>query len=163
MKANAVLILALVLALVAAPLAADAQSPGDGLIGRTWSLLRYGDIANPTALAGERTPIFTFGADGVLRVSPGCNYIEALYHIAGDRLRLGWVSKTAMACTAELDWQDSAVLEELRAPSARFALEGNQLKIFYAASAARDRGSCPYFRTMRPHTLPGRLAHGGFP
>ena len=130
------LIITALLLVLATPLGGFAQSSGNNLVGLTWRLLRYGEIANPTVpVARSRTtPTVTFAANGELSAFLGCDFIQGPYALAGDRLTLdaGKVVTTTTACGEALDLQDRALREGLQTPSARVVLEGGQLNIFYA-------------------------------
>jgi len=83
------------------------------LAGDAWRVVRLEEDAT----SGERVPTLTFGADGALTGSGGCNRFRAEYELTGEGISIGPAAATRMACTeAALNAQETrffALLEQV--------------------------------------------------
>lgn len=92
-----------------------------------WTLVSYGDSANPTpALPGAETGV-TF-ENGRFGGSVGCNSLGADYTTNGDQIKFDAIVATRMYCIETSD-QENAVLAILSEPGLTYQLNGNQLVI----------------------------------
>jgi heat shock protein HslJ len=103
-------------ALLAAGLLVGCLPSSNAITGRTWRLVQI-DGAVPAAEAG-----ISFGVDGRVAVSPGCNSGGGAFSIEGNRITVGELLLTAMACGDPADAQEQAFLAVLGA-SPRFEIE----------------------------------------
>ena len=85
-----------------------------GLGGSTWALLTVGDHR---AMDGVGVHI-TFGADGALHGSDGCNRFHGTYEQAGSALRVHLGAATLMACSEPVMYQAEAFAGALAATAA---------------------------------------------
>ena len=100
-----------------------------GLAGITWTLISYGDPANPTPALGSPLVTLTFSGAGVSGNS-GCNTFNGSFQFEGNTLTIGQLIRTLVACDQPIMAQEDAVLNAL-ATASSFAINGNQLVINY--------------------------------
>jgi heat shock protein HslJ len=86
----------------------EPTSPAD-LAGTAWTLVTIGGAPVDEASG----PHLTFGADGNMTGSTGCNSMSGSYATDGAALTFGPMSTTRMACEESLMTQETAVLEAL--------------------------------------------------
>jgi heat shock protein HslJ len=98
-----------------------------------WTLVAYGDPANPTVVKGVTSLTAQFAADGSLSGFGGCNNYSGPYQAGTDgTMKIGPLATTAMACAEGMD-QETAFLNALQtASSFSFSSQG-QLQIKYVA------------------------------
>ncbi|MFI8963102.1 META domain-containing protein [Streptomyces sp. NPDC053493] len=80
--------------------------PDAPLVGTTWTVnaLLAGDTAGALPAGSEGKAKLTFGKDGRLTGSLGCNRVTAPAQITGSRITLGAIATTRMICTGpEMD------------------------------------------------------------
>lgn len=116
MKPHACILLA---SLVLAACAAPGPKPGD--VRGAWRI----DQARGEPLLDKRNARLDFGADGRLRGHTSCNRLNAPYALEGDRLQVGAVVTTRMACAPLQLEQEDRVLTALElARTARVRPDG---------------------------------------
>lgn len=96
-------------------LAFQAQAPAslEGEWEVTGYLVGSGETAAVTSpLVGTR-PVVTFGPDGILSGTAGCNQFSGGYGIEGDHITIGPLMSTMMACADELMTQEVALMGAL--------------------------------------------------
>ena len=118
-------------------LAACARQPaasgaGDARLRGTW--WRLVELEGTPALPGssaEREPHLVLGADTTSASgSTGCNRFSGRFTLMGDRLRLGPLATTRMACVDDaLNRQEQALVRALEATD-RAAVEGTTLRLW---------------------------------
>lgn len=101
--------------LLAATLAA-CMPTSDAITDRPWKLVQIG-ASVPVAEAG-----ISFGVDGRVTVSPGCNSGGGTYAIEGNRIVAGPIALTERACGEPADSQEQVFLAVLGA-GPRFEIE----------------------------------------
>jgi heat shock protein HslJ len=111
-----------------------------GLAGTTWTLVSYGDPANPTPALDTPPVTLTFSGSGVSG-NAGCNSFSGGFTFEGNTLMVGQLVSTLMACLDQpvMD-QEAAVLAALSTAS-RFAINGNQLVIRYDGGVLNFTGA----------------------
>jgi len=112
--------------------AADAVQPSP-LAGRAWSLV---------ALDGERIPadldvFIAFAEDGRVSGRGGCNRFVGDYSVEADRLALGQLATTRMACPPPAMAVEDAFLAALEETAIILAHDGASLLLGDAKGAAR--------------------------
>jgi heat shock protein HslJ len=97
-------------------LLAEAQPPG--LVGPTWQLLAYNNGRNAvqSVMSGTQ-PTATFGADGQITGSGGCNTFSGPYRSTSTLLSIGPLAATQMACDQPIMDQEMAYLAALQRTS----------------------------------------------
>ncbi len=108
-------------------LVACSDKPADALTG-DWRLVSYGSPSNPTSAAPGVETSLTFGKDGSIRGSVGCNTFGGDYKIDGDNIIFGMLASTEMACEEPLMQQERAVFNAFT-NSTTFKIEGSLLTI----------------------------------
>lgn len=110
--------------------------PGDALVGRTF-------IATSATVGGAPRPIVpgtsirvTFGDDGAIGVSAGCNSMGGTYRVVDGILRFDGGAMTEMACDEERMAQDEWVFAFFGSDPA-VALAGNDLVLTSGATVMR--------------------------
>jgi heat shock protein HslJ len=120
-----------------APTAAASPTPVvidlNQLHANPWTLVAYGDPANPIVVQGVTSLTAQFAADGSLSGFGGCNNYSGTYQAGTDgTMKIGPLATTAMACAEGMD-QETAFLNALQtASSFSFSSQG-QLQIKYVA------------------------------
>lgn len=134
--------------------AATPAGAGDGppaiaaaIEGATWRLasLPGHDAAFLAAVPEGVTVRF---ADGALQAFAGCNRMRGAYTVAGDRLTLGPMAGTMMACPPPIAEVENAVVRAL-AGTQRFAVAGDTLTL------TSDTGSTLVFTRIPKPVLDG--------
>lgn len=108
-------------------LAACSDKSADALAG-DWRLVSYGSTSNPTPAAPAVETSLTFGKDGIVRGSVGCNSFSGDYTVGNGTISFGALASTEMACEEPLMQQESAVFQ-LFTNLAVYKIEGNLLVI----------------------------------
>jgi len=93
-------------AVVLGVIAGCAGAAPDALGGRTFLSTTVLEADGPRELVPGTHLVITFGDDGHLSVSAGCNTMGGSYRIDGDRLRVTEVATTEMGCDAPHQAQD---------------------------------------------------------
>jgi heat shock protein HslJ len=120
-----------------APTAASSPTPVaidlNQLYANPWTLVAYGDPANPTVVQGVTSLTAQFAADGTLTGFGGCNNYSGTYQAGTDgTMQIGALATTQMACAEGMD-QETAYLNALQTASS-FSFTGQgQLQIKYVA------------------------------
>jgi len=113
------------------------------LRGTYWKLVRLGE-ARVEATAGQAGPQLVFASD-TLQVSGsgGCNRITGGFTLEGDRLHLGPLAATMMACVNGME-QEQRFLKSLTQVE-RYRISGRQLQLLDGSGTvlARFEGAAP--------------------
>ncbi len=100
------------------------------LVDKLWVLVAYGDATNPTVVEEGTTVTAVFATDGSLTGSGGCNNYNSTYQLEGDKITVGPIASTMMACEKGMD-QETAVFSALQnAQRIAFNSQG-RLEIYY--------------------------------
>jgi heat shock protein HslJ len=100
-----------------------------GLAG-TWTLVSYGDPANPQAVLPNAPVTLAFAPDGVSG-TVGCNQFGgASFQYENGALTFGEIITTRMACAEDVMAQENAFLTAIQS-AASFQVTEGQLQIFY--------------------------------
>ncbi len=84
-----------------------------GALGGTWSLVSYGDPANPTQAAPETASILVFDTTGVSGNS-GCNSFSGNFTFSVDTVTFSPLISTMMACVDDIMAQENAIFSILQ-------------------------------------------------
>lgn len=121
MKKYAPFLLMLVIALSAC------TSQASSLTGK-WKLIAFGPVESTTAAVPDADATLTFGEDGTVNGSSGCNSIGGEYTVDGSQLTFGPITSTLMACDDARMAQESAVTQVLTG-TAEFEIEDQTLTL----------------------------------
>lgn len=122
MKKTTFLLLALLAALLSACSGGATSPEGE------WTLVSYGDAANPTPALPDVDTSISFGADGQFGGTVGCNSFGGGYAVNGDAITFEGIVSTLMFCEGIAD-QESAVLGMLSDKTVKFSITGNQMTL----------------------------------
>lgn len=96
-------------------LAFAAQGPAS--LEGTWEITGYligsGETAAVTSPIVGTTPVITFGPDGIVSGTAGCNLFSGGFGIEGNNITIGPLMSTMMACADDLMTQEAAVMQAL--------------------------------------------------
>jgi heat shock protein HslJ len=108
--------------------------PANAIVG-SWTVSGYnnGQQAVVSPIAGT-TLTATFGEDGALSGSSGCNTFNGTYTLDGDAIAIGPLATTMMACPDEIMAQEQAFLTALTS-SAKVSVEAGRPVLRTAADA----------------------------
>ena len=107
--------------------ACSSKENGRSLVG-SWKLIAYGPVDSPTPAVPDVEAILTFGADGTLTGSSGCNELGGDYQVEGDQIIFGEIVSTLIACPDLLMAQED-IMHQVLTDTASFNIEGNTLTI----------------------------------
>jgi heat shock protein HslJ len=107
-------------------LAACGSAPS--LAGTTWKLVSYGSIANPTPAVPDVETSLTFGDDGQINGSMGCNSFFGGYKTKDAQITFDTIGSTMMACDDPRMQQESTVFGLLTG-TLNFKMDGDTLTI----------------------------------
>jgi heat shock protein HslJ len=108
------------------------------LADKLWTLVAFGDAANPAVVEEGTVVTAYFGSDGTLSGSGGCNNYSTTYELAGDQLSVASpIASNMMFCETGMN-QESAYLAALQsAGRIAFTAEG-RLEIFYDVGSSTE-------------------------
>ena len=98
------------------------------LEGTTWKLAQMGSI--PATAINQETDFFTLefnAADTMVAGRTNCNRFFGRYEVKGDRLHLGEMGMTRMACP---DMQYEDLFSKMLGEADRFAIDGSELTLY---------------------------------
>jgi uncharacterized lipoprotein YbaY len=107
------------------------------LVGTAWVVRSYNDQKQAVVSVARGTSLdATFGADGRLTGSAGCNRYSAGYEVEGEGIEIGPAAATRMACPEPegIMAQESSFLTALSTP-ANWKIEGERLQLRTARGA----------------------------
>jgi heat shock protein HslJ len=113
------------------------RAVAQSLVGPTWELTGYNNGRNAvqSVLAGT-TSTAVFGDDGRITGSAGCNTYMGPYQTDGQRLTIGPLATTRMACPQPVMDQETAYLAALQ-NATRYELESGRLVLRDASGATQ--------------------------
>ena len=101
-----------------------------GLAGKTWTLVSYGDPANPTPVLTTGNPVtMVFSGTGVSG-NGSCNSYNGIFQYDANTLTFGQLVRTLMACDQPVNDQENAFFDAL-SKATSYQINGNQLTINY--------------------------------
>jgi heat shock protein HslJ len=107
------------------------------LVDKLWVLVAYGDATNPTVVEEGTTATAVFTTDGSLSGSGGCNNYNSTYQLDGDKITVGPIASTLMACEKGMD-QETIVFSALQnAQRIAFNSQG-RLEIYYNSGTTTE-------------------------
>ena len=118
----------LTLLLIALSVSACAPSGSSASLTGPWNLTAYGPSGAPTPAVTDAGAQITFGEDGTVTGSSGCNGFGGKYIVEGDQITFSEIVSTLMACDDARMAQEAAVLAVLSA-TATYTIEGSTLTL----------------------------------
>ena len=98
------------------------------LVGTTWKLARMQGIPDSAITAEEDAFTLEFdAADTLVAGRTNCNRFFGRYEVKGDRLHLGEMGMTRMACP---DMQYEDLFSKMLGEADRFAIDGSELTLY---------------------------------
>jgi heat shock protein HslJ len=94
----------------------------------TWKLTAYGPKDSPSPAVPDADATLSFGNDGSVSGSGGCNSLGGTYETDGSQITFNEITSTLMACDDARMAQESAVTQVL-AGTAEYAIDGNTLTL----------------------------------
>jgi heat shock protein HslJ len=94
----------------------------------TWNLTAYGAKDAPAPAVTGAIAFLTFGADGMVGGSGGCNSLGGTYDVDGNEITFSEITSTLMACDDERMKQEGVVTQVLTG-TAEYEIEGNTLTL----------------------------------
>ncbi|HVU14967.1 MAG TPA: META domain-containing protein [Phototrophicaceae bacterium] len=112
-----------------------------GLAGKTWTLVSYGDPANPTAVLNNGKALTLEFTQSGVNGNGGCNGFGGSFQYSGNSLTISNLIHTMMACTDQnLNDQENTYLTAL-SNAQSFTVSGDQLQITYDKGVLTFKGS----------------------
>jgi copper homeostasis protein (lipoprotein) len=102
------------------------------LRGTYWKLVRLGEAPVEVA-ANQREPYLTFARDQLVSGSGGCNRVTGSFEVDGEKLQVGRLAATRMACPAGME-EEQRFLQSLGKVE-RYRIRGSHLELLDAAGA----------------------------
>lgn len=93
-----------------------------------WTLIAYGDSANPTSALPNVDTSINFGADGQFGGTVGCNTFGGEYKVNGSEMTFSNIFSTLMFCEGISD-QETIVLNIFSNQALNVEMNGNQLTL----------------------------------
>lgn len=120
----------------------EIAEPDQPLVGTTWTLesIAWGDTVSSVPV-GVATPTVSFGADGRLTFTTGCNDGFVSYAVDGSKLTLGALGTTKKACAGEGGEVERQVLAILGAGGLTVAIDSSVLKLSGAGGRLEYRAA----------------------
>jgi heat shock protein HslJ len=94
----------------------------------SWRLTAYGPVDSTTPAVPDLAATITFGSDGSLTGSTGCNQLGGQYKVEGDQITFDSIVSTLIACPDLQMAQEEAMLRVLM-ETASFNIAGDTLTI----------------------------------
>jgi heat shock protein HslJ len=94
----------------------------------TWMLTGYGLENSLIPALTEDEAMLTFGEDGTVAGSGGCNSLGGEYEVDGNQITFGEIVSTLMACDDSRMAQEGVVTQVLSG-TAQYKIEDNTLKL----------------------------------
>jgi heat shock protein HslJ len=107
--------------------------PGAGLTGTTWQLVSYGPSSHLTPAVANVATDLTFGIDGKITGSLGCNTFSGDYTLKDGKIDFGQLMSTRLTCEQALMAQESAAFQVLSG-AVSYKKTGSSLVIYAAAT-----------------------------
>jgi heat shock protein HslJ len=102
-------------------------SQPSGLTG-TWKLTAYGPLESLTPAVSDADAALTFGDDGTVTGSGGCNSLGGEYELNDSQITFSPITSTLMACDDARMAQENVVIQVLT-NTAEFEIEDGTLTI----------------------------------
>jgi len=118
----------LILLMICLTVAACASRENSRPLVGSWRLTAYGPADSPTPAVTDVEAFLSFGADGTLTGSSGCNELGGDYQVEGDQIIFGEIVSTLIACPDLLMAQED-IMHQVLTDTASFNIEGNTLTI----------------------------------
>ena len=109
-------------------LLASACTPQKSSLVGTWKLTAYGPTGALTPAVTDAEATLTFGDDGTVGGSGGCNSLGGKYEVKGSQITFSDITSTLMACEDPRMAQEAFVTQVLSG-TAEFEIENNTLTL----------------------------------
>lgn len=107
------------------------SAQNDPLVGTEWTLVSWGDPADPTPVIDGTTVTLNFGPDGAIGGSGGCNTYGGSYEVSDDTITFSNVFSTLRACLEQgIGDQENAFFGALQAATT-YELSDGRLIVSY--------------------------------
>lgn len=93
-----------------------------------WTLIVYGDSANPTSALPNVETSINFDSNNQIGGTVGCNSFGGEYKLNGKQITFSGIFSTLMFCEGTMD-QETVFLNILSEQTLNFELSGNQLTL----------------------------------
>jgi heat shock protein HslJ len=114
-----------------------APLPAPELAGPTWQLLSYNNgRGGVQSILADTQPTATFGADGQISGSGGCNTFSGPYQSTASTLSIGPLASTFKACEQPIMDQETAYLNALQQTST-YRFDSGRLVLVDASGATQ--------------------------
>lgn len=107
----------------------SACAGGNSISDTNWALVSYGEADAPTLAVPDAEAIISFDAEGGLSGNVGCNQFSGTYEVSGDKLVIGPLISTRMACADDILMQQETTVMMLLNDSHTFEVDGDMLTI----------------------------------
>lgn len=104
------------------------------LVGTAWTLNAVASGGAVSSVIAGTEATVSFGEDGSVTGSGGCNRYGGTYTVDGDTITIGDVTSTQMACSGAIGQQEQAFFAGL-SEAASFTIEGASLTVYDAQGA----------------------------
>jgi heat shock protein HslJ len=91
-------------------------------------LTAYGPVDSPIPAVPDADATLTFGEDGTLTGTTGCNQLGGDYTVEGDQITFGPIVSTLIACP-DLQMAQEDAMHQVLMDTATLNIEGNTLTI----------------------------------
>ncbi len=126
---NAAIFLILILSMVLSACSAAQGAGAVKLEGTQWTLVSYGPVGSQTPALPDVKTALSFEKDGRLGGTAGCNGFGGAYRQNGQKLTIGELMQTEMACEGEGIMQQEASVVNMLATVGSFSVQGQQLTL----------------------------------
>ena len=107
----------------------DAQASQPNLVGTSWTLISYGNVADQSpAVSGVPTSLI-FAMDGQVSGNLGCNGFSGNYKVKDGKLEFGALASTLMACPDPQMVQEGSAFQVL-SDTVSFSMARDLLTIY---------------------------------
>ena len=107
----------------------EIAEPDLALVGPTWTVVSIVDGDAVSSVPFDVVATLTFGADGQVAVSTGCNDGGGTYAVAGETISFSNVGLTKRACDGAAGQMETAVLAVLTADRVLFGVDASVLSL----------------------------------
>ena len=111
-----------------------------GLANSTWTLVSYGDPANPTPVVEGGQPVTLVFTEGGVSGNGGCNGFGGSFQYDANTISFSQLISTLIACDQPISDQENAFFDAL-SKATSYSLNGNQLQISYDGGVLTFNGA----------------------
>ncbi len=111
-----------------------------GLANKTWTLVSYGDPANPTSVVEGGQPVTLVFSAGGVSGNGGCNGFGGSFQYDANTISFSQIISTLIACDQPINDQEQAFFDAL-SKATSYAINGDQLQISYDGGVLTFNGA----------------------